>query len=280
MLQPFLDLPFPSVVKHVLPEPLFFPRAELLQLVLSPEERQVFSKHCPNVSTMLLGRNTAAPTPLHSWGSQATGCHCLCRSYGFSESTLSEKGIYGIAIPLGLHEVGSHLDLQGFPAVRHPHPTEVTQVCPNALLDNFRAEVLRAAKHTPVTTAVPSVSEVCQCPVPPAPVPVSPLVTPWFGLSHQGAASACSVWFDGLLHSVSLSSLSLTVDHLLQAHSQLCPDVALTCYDCFDGQVAPGDASLNGRCFALCLAEPLETVPPNLCLMSPRHCLGLKTLMA
>ena len=62
---------------------------------------------------------------------------------------------------------------------------------------------------------------------------------------------------------MSLSSLSLTVDHLLHAHSQMCPGVALTCYDCLDGQVAPGDTSLNGRCFALCPAEPLEDVPPN-----------------
>ena len=103
-LPPFLDLLYPSVVKHVLPEPLFFPRSDLLQLMLNSEERQVFAKHCPNVSSMLLSRSTAAPTALHSWGSQATGCHCLCRSQGFSDATLAERGLYGILVPLDLHE--------------------------------------------------------------------------------------------------------------------------------------------------------------------------------
>ena len=194
-LPPFLDLPYPSIVKHVLPEPLFFPRSDLLQLMLNQEERQVFAKHCPNVSSMLLSRSTAAPTALHSWGSQATGCHCLCRSQGFSDATLAERGLYGILVPLDLHELGSDLDFQGFPAVRHPHPTEVallngivppdtwpddlrlvlaglgqmaapvhvlwvvshlqafldrffrgtTQICPNARLDDLRAEVLQVA---------------------------------------------------------------------------------------------------------------------------------------
>ena len=106
---------------------------------------------------------------------------------------------------------------------------------------------------------MPSITEVCQCPVPPAPVLASPLVTPWFGLSHQGAASACSVWIDGSVLVVPLSSLDLTVDDLLKAHHQLCQRDSLVCFDCADGMVASLDSNLNGRCFAFCPSDLLAS---------------------
>ena len=302
-LKAFVDMSYPSVVRHVLPEPLFFPRQDLLQLSLSIEEQKVFARHCPNAHSMMLSLGTTAPTALHSWGSQASACHCLRRSQGFSTATLQDKGLYGILLPLDLHELGVQLPCADFAAVRHPHPTEVallnglvppdawpsdlrlvlaglgqmaaplhmlwvgsqlqaffdrfhrgtTQVCPNSLLDDYRAKVLQAAKSMPKITAIPQDSEVCQCPVLPVDSPsASPLVTPWYGLSHQGAASACSVWFCvGSVLEIPLSSLALTVGDLLQAHNALCPGLVLECFDCSDGERAPPDAVLNGRCFAL-----------------------------
>ena len=299
-LRSFLDLSFPKVVKHVLPSPLFFPEDQLRQLVLSPEEREAFVKRCPRVSSMLLGLSTSAPTALHSWGSQATGCHCECRLHGFSDATLASRGLYGILIPLDVHECPVEYDLESFPAVRHPHPTEVailngvlppqqwpadlrlclaglgqmaspmqmlwicaqlqafydrfhrgtTALCPNALLDGFRFQVVQAAKEVTTITPCSVAVEACQCPVPAVVASPSVGVTPWYGLSHQGAVSACSVWSEGSLQLVTLASLSLTVADLIHAHTDLLGLSHVLCLDCSDGSEASPDTMLNGRCFA------------------------------
>ena len=37
----------------------------------------------------------------HSWGSQVKGCSCGCRSSGFHEKRLAEKGLYGLLVLIG-----------------------------------------------------------------------------------------------------------------------------------------------------------------------------------
>ena len=119
---PLKALPLDSFPRHVLPEPIPRPLSELQELILDAAEMRVFIRHTQNLRSLFLDRNKVGPTALHSWGSQATACPCGCREAGFSDLTLSSKGIYGFVIPTH-REV--ELDGVMWPELRHPHPLEV-----------------------------------------------------------------------------------------------------------------------------------------------------------
>ena len=93
----------------------------LSQLELKGEELARFLQFEPHLAKMLLCRDAQCPTALHSWGSQAVGCQCLCRSSGFSDETLSSRGLFGILLP-----VPGESSISDQPRFRHPHPLEVS----------------------------------------------------------------------------------------------------------------------------------------------------------
>ena len=132
----------PCLVKHVLPRPLTLIEADLEQLRLTEDELRRFCQFVPSLASMFLKGCSTAPTALHSWTSQTSACPCDCRSNGFSDESLSSKGLYGVLMPL---EGSVELDGKTLPCVRHIHPTEVALLnavpLPDAWPTNLRLAV-------------------------------------------------------------------------------------------------------------------------------------------
>ena len=113
---------FPVTVKQVVPRGIDLNDEELAQLTLRQEEHLRWKKFCPDIKNALVPLSGKCPTALHSWGSQLSACACGCRLDGFSDNTLSTRGIYGILFPCDFQiDLGSMSEQ----AMRHPHPTEV-----------------------------------------------------------------------------------------------------------------------------------------------------------
>ena len=64
----------------------------------------------------------AMPTATHSWGSQLRGCECGCRSKGFSEWRIENKGLYAQLIPLEEWYTKDGTEVR---RMRHLHASEV-----------------------------------------------------------------------------------------------------------------------------------------------------------
>ena len=116
------SFPFPNKVMQVLPKFLNLSGEELVQLQLSEEEYRRFLQFVPDLQSIALLPHGRAPTALHSWGSQVVACSCGCRNEGFSDQLLSQRGIYGVLVPVdGFCSVDGTL----MPAWRHLHPLEL-----------------------------------------------------------------------------------------------------------------------------------------------------------
>ena len=118
-------LPFachPSMIRQILPKDLPLPPCDLQQLVLQGEELNRFLTFQPNLEQMLLKRGAHCPTVLHSMGSQVVACECGCRSQGFTNHTLAQRGIYGHLCVAKSHQEPIVQECNLF---RHPHPDEV-----------------------------------------------------------------------------------------------------------------------------------------------------------
>ena len=127
-LDGFVSMPHPSCVVDLMPIPLPLLDEEYDQLVVAHEEHRVLLKYC-DPRAMVLPTRTKCPTALHSWGSQVMPCPCGCRPTGFSDHTLSSRGIYGVFLPAE----GSHvIDDDDFQRIRHLHPSELAALtgCP------------------------------------------------------------------------------------------------------------------------------------------------------
>ena len=119
-LRPFPSIPFPCKLHQIHPA-MVLSEHDVAQLELSMEEYELFIKFVGDLKCMIPQWNAKAPTALHSWGSQLTGCPCGCRDLGCSDLTLS-RGIYGRLLQLeGFVEVKG----KQVPRMRHPHPVEV-----------------------------------------------------------------------------------------------------------------------------------------------------------
>ena len=114
------EIPHPTKVKHVLPEPLPMTVHELDQLRLSPDEYKRLLQF-GDPSRMLLDLDGLCPTFVHSCGSQLLACPCMCRG-PFADETLQKKGVFGILIPI---QDVIWVDDEPKPGFRHPHPWEV-----------------------------------------------------------------------------------------------------------------------------------------------------------
>ena len=124
----FPSCPHPKCVYDILPRPFDMPESDLQQIIASYDEHRVLLKYC-DPKAMILSAGSKCPTALHSWGSQVLPCPCGCRPSGFSDSTLSSRGIYGVFMPSeGSHVVGD----DSFQRIRHLHPSELAALtgCP------------------------------------------------------------------------------------------------------------------------------------------------------
>ena len=119
-LKPLPVLMHPITVRQILPFDLPINQTDLDKLVLKGEELERFLKFQPVLANMLLKRGSVCPTVLHSMGSQVVACECGCRAQGFSDSTLANRGIYGI-----LCQVTSFSGDVDAGLFRHPHPDEI-----------------------------------------------------------------------------------------------------------------------------------------------------------
>eukprot|EP00438_Fugacium_kawagutii_P020575 Skav226938 [mRNA] locus=scaffold965:288631:292409:- [translate_table: standard] len=112
-----------------------FPEDEIKQLLLDGYELRIFDSQPGGLPKYVIDYMKPAPTATHSWGTQLSGCHCLCRSSGFNPSRIDSRGLYGVVVPMGHSvEVGSTVYHQ----MRFPHPREVALW--NALRPDYVAD--------------------------------------------------------------------------------------------------------------------------------------------
>ena len=125
-------LEFQPGIMHLMPTPLPIPADQVTQLQLSEEELRKFHADRKGFKGSVTDFCKPLPTATHSWGSQATGCHCGCRSNGFSDERIRDKGLYGQLIQL---ETEVALDSCQVNGARHLHPQEVALL--NALIPSY-----------------------------------------------------------------------------------------------------------------------------------------------
>ena len=89
----------PSII-HVIRNLLNMPADQLSQLEPTQYELRQFYFAKGGIGRSVIDMYRAMPTATHSWGSQVVACHCQCRSQGFSQSRLDDKGLYAVLIPL------------------------------------------------------------------------------------------------------------------------------------------------------------------------------------
>eukprot|EP00438_Fugacium_kawagutii_P027755 Skav215988 [mRNA] locus=scaffold4693:4641:6848:- [translate_table: standard] len=116
-------LPFVPGLFQLMPCVPTYPDDELQQLLLDTYELSMFDAQPGGMGRYVPDFMKPAPTATHSWGTQLSPCHCGCRSSGFSYERLTNKGLYGVLLPVGYCiRNGSNVLHQ----MRFPHPKEVS----------------------------------------------------------------------------------------------------------------------------------------------------------
>ena len=116
------SLPWIPTILHVAPGVMPLTTSHLQALTLDVSELRIFNSTPKGIHAHLLNLCKPMPTATHSWGSQTKACECGCRSSGFTESRIRDKGLYGQVVPLG-DEI--HTSFGSFQLMRHLHPQEV-----------------------------------------------------------------------------------------------------------------------------------------------------------
>ena len=115
-------LPWIPSILHLTPGVLPSTYANMDELRLDFHELKAFNETARGVHGSILNMCKPMSTATHSWGSQLRGCECGCRTNGFTNARLRDKGLYGQVVPLG--EEFQH-ERFSFHAMRHLHPHEV-----------------------------------------------------------------------------------------------------------------------------------------------------------
>lgn len=133
----------PSVF-HLMPSVMKLDKSSLEQLELDLYELRHFHNQRGGIAKSAFDPYKPMPTATHSWGSQVKGCHCGCRSSGFSEERVANRGLYGVLIPLD-RMVESKMG--PYHAMRHPHPMEIALIngLEPAFVNTTEGETLRLA---------------------------------------------------------------------------------------------------------------------------------------
>ena len=104
-----------QIFPHVSPK-------EQEQLDLDRYELRHFHTMPNGIAASIINTSKPLPTATHAWGSQLAACPCGCRSGAFCSQRLSEKGLYGVLVPLGTYIDSGNNCWHG---MRHLHPKEV-----------------------------------------------------------------------------------------------------------------------------------------------------------
>lgn len=104
-------------IRDLMPYVKQWPAEVMKELMLDDEETRQFTLDGSHMRKYLVQTSGKLPTSLHSWGSQSRACPCLCRSSGFSDNLILQRGIFGQVLPVPVQE--------GPPKYRHFHPLEL-----------------------------------------------------------------------------------------------------------------------------------------------------------
>ena len=98
-IPPIPKLKFCPSGLHLFPKMMDISKQTMNEIELDLYELRHFHGY-PHLSKHLIDTWKTLPTATHSWGSQVKACSCGCRSTGFNETRLAEKGLYGVLILL------------------------------------------------------------------------------------------------------------------------------------------------------------------------------------
>ena len=124
-LQMIPDIPplvFQPSMVHLMPKFMNISERDLEALRLDDVEMERFLTTKKGMFEHQVDNFKALPTATHSWGSQLRGCECGCRTKGFSEWRIENKGLYAQLVPLNETYTIGHNE---FPRMRHLHASEV-----------------------------------------------------------------------------------------------------------------------------------------------------------
>ena len=105
-------------IRDIMPYVKQWPEDVMQELMLDEEEIRQFTLDGSHMRRYLVQMAGKLPTCLHSWGRQSKACPCLCRSSGFSDHLILQRGIFGQVLPVPV--------TQGSPRYRHFHPAELS----------------------------------------------------------------------------------------------------------------------------------------------------------
>ena len=108
----------PLIVRDLMPYVKRWPEDDENQLLLNKHEIERFELAGQPLRSYAVKPDAKLPTALHSWGGQTQGCACGCRSQGFSDGLLTDKGLYA-----QLLQMPQQPDCSG--SWRHLHVLEV-----------------------------------------------------------------------------------------------------------------------------------------------------------
>lgn len=143
-LHEFPDLPnltWPPGILNLMPK-MMKPDKEILEHTkLSLYELRHFHAQPKGITGSLINKCVPCPTATHSWGSHVIQCPCKCRSGGFTQARISEKGLYGVLVDLdGMVRSGD----DWFHRMRHLLPQEV------ALLNGLNPDWVIPGNHNSI----------------------------------------------------------------------------------------------------------------------------------
>lgn len=185
--------PLPSfdwvpTVFHLMPRMKSLTPEEVEQLSLDLYELRHFHEAVGGISKSVFNPYKPMPTATHSWGSQVKGCHCQCRSSGFSEARLASKGLYGVVIPLGNITTNGN---NTYHQMRHPHPEEV------ALLNGLFPKDARVQESETLRLALAGVGQLA-----------SPIQSAWI--------------YSNALWNINKAGIDINIDHPRRILASLC----------------------------------------------------------
>ena len=152
-VDPIQDLPsirFPPTVMHLVSKMLEPPKWIQDQIELDDIESQRFMEQKQGIGRFFLQTTKAMPTATHSWGSQLVGCKCGCRSMGFKQSRLNEKGLHAVLIPM---ETQNIFGVDTLCSARHLLPQEVP------LFNGLSPQFVQPQRDTPIRLELAAVGQ-------------------------------------------------------------------------------------------------------------------------
>ncbi len=195
-IEPIDDLPavrFPPTVMHLVSKMLKPPTWVEDQIKLDEIESHRFVEQKHGIGKYFLQSTKAMPTATHSWGSQLVGCKCGCRTMGFKQSRLNEKGLHAVLIPMETQHV---FGVDMLCSARHLLPQEV------ALFNGLSPDFVQPQTNTPIRLDLAGVGQMA-----------SPLQSGWV--------------FGGILYSLQKQGLIHGVDPPRRVLANMCRDLIL-----------------------------------------------------